>query len=61
MEIEEKLELNRKIRKYEGTNTFIKSLKTRLNSKWCDKISVGNRTHKILSDKQYEVSKDILN
>lgn len=57
MEIEEKLELNKMIRKYEGDNFFIKSLQKSLRSKWCDKVKVGNKTYKILSDKQYEAAK----
>lgn len=57
MEIEEKLELNKLIRKYQGDNPFLKSLQTCLKSKWCDKVKVGNMSYKILSDKQYEAAK----
>lgn len=61
MELNEKLELNKKIRKYEGENSFLLSLKKNLASKWCNKIEVDGKTHKVLSDKQYEVAKELLN
>lgn len=60
MEISEKLELNKKIRGYVGENSFILSLKKNLASKWCQKIDVDGRSFKILSDKQYNVAKDLL-
>ena len=61
MELNEKLELNKKIRKYEGENSFLISLKKNLASKWCQKIEVDGKTHKVLSDKQYEVAKILFN
>jgi hypothetical protein len=57
METSEKIELNKKIRAYDGDNSFIHSLKKSLQSNWCKKIEVGNRKVKILSDKQYESAK----
>ena len=60
MEISEKIEINKKIRKYSGTNSFLLSLKNQLKSKNCTKVEVGKKFIKILSDKQYEVSKSIL-
>ena len=60
MEIVEKIEINKKIRKYSGTNSFLLSLKNQLKSKNCTKVEVGKKMIKILSDKQYEVSKSIL-
>jgi len=57
MEIDEKLELNKKIRSYDGDNYFILSLQKSLRSKWCDKVKVGNKSYKILSDKQYEAAR----
>lgn len=60
MELNEKLELNKKIRSYKGDNSFIKSLQTNLRSKYCQKVKVGNKILKILSDKQYEAAKSIL-
>jgi len=61
MEISEKLELNKKIRSYTGENSFILSLKKNLASKWCNKVEVEGKSNKVLSDKQYEVAKDLLN
>lgn len=61
MEINEKLEWNKRIRKYDGDNTFIISVQKQLkNNKYLEKITVGKRSYKILSDKQYSVVKDIL-
>jgi hypothetical protein len=60
MEIIEKIEINKKIRKYSGTNSFLLSLKNQLKSKNCTKVEVGKKMIKILSDKQYEVSKSLL-
>jgi len=61
MEIQEKLELNKKIRTYEGSNSFILSLRKQLKtSKYLQKIELGKKTLKILSDKQYESAKSIL-
>jgi hypothetical protein len=60
MELNEKIELNKKIRKYEGGNSFLISLKKNLSSKWCQKIEVDGKSYKILSDKQYLVAKDLL-
>lgn len=57
MEIEEKLELNKKIRKYDGDNQFLISLQKSLKSKWCQKITIGEKSYKVLSDKQYEAAK----
>jgi hypothetical protein len=61
MQIEEKIELNKKIRAYIGDNTFIVSLQKQLKtSKYVQKVEIGNRNIKILSDKQYEAAKGIL-
>lgn len=57
MEITEKLQLNKTIRKYEGANAFLISLKKSISSKYCKKESVGNKEYKVLSDKQYEAIK----
>jgi hypothetical protein len=58
MEDKEKLELNKLIRDYKGDNNFILSLKKQLtNSKFLNKIVVGKKTFKVLSDKQYEAAK----
>ena len=61
MELENKLELNKKIRDYKGDNPFIISLQKQLKSnKHLQKIEVGNRKLKILSDKQYMIAGSIL-
>ena len=61
MEISEKIEINKKIRKYYGTNSFLLSLQKQLKTnKNLEKVEVGKKFIKILSDKQYEVSKSIL-
>lgn len=59
MKDEEKLELNKEIRKYDGKNPFVISLKKNLKSKYCDKVTVGKRSYKILSEKQYKAFKTI--
>jgi hypothetical protein len=61
MEIKEKLELNKRIRSYDGENSFIISLQKQLKTnKYLDKVEVGGKSLKILSDKQYSYAKDIL-
>ena len=60
MEITEKLELNKNIRKYDGQNAFLISLKKSLASKYCKKELLGNKEYKVLSDKQYEAAKGTL-
>lgn len=60
MEITEKLELNKLIRKYEGTNDFVLSLKKSLASKYCKKVEFEGREYKVLSDRQYEAAKGTL-
>jgi len=43
MEIEEKIELNKKIRKYSGDNSFVLSLQKQLKiSKTIQKVQVGD-------------------
>lgn len=60
MEILEKIEINKKIRKYEGDNSFLVSLKKNLSSKYCKKEVFEEKEYKLLSDKQYEAAKGIL-
>lgn len=61
MNIEEKIELNKRIRKYEGQNPFILSLqKTLKTSKYLTKEEYNGKLVKVLSDKQYESAKDTL-
>lgn len=60
MTIEEKIELNKAIKKYEGDNSFMLSLKKSLASKYCKKESLGSKEYKVLSEKQYLAAKDTL-
>lgn len=61
MELSEKLELNKQIRAYKGTNTFVLSLQKQLKtSKYIQKIDVDGKSVKVLSDKQYESVKSAL-
>jgi hypothetical protein len=60
MEISEKIELNKLIKKYEGQNTFLISLKKSLASKYCKKEAVGDKEYKVLSEKQYLAAKETL-
>jgi hypothetical protein len=60
MTIEEKIELNKSIKKYEGDNSFMLSLKKSLASKYCKKESLGNKEYKVLSEKQYLAAKETL-
>jgi len=58
MTIEEKIELNKQIRKYEGTNSFVLSLqKTLKTSKYLSKEDHNGRSVKVLSEKQYDAAK----
>lgn len=57
MDIKEKLELNKRIRKYEGTNGFILSLKKTLKGKFVERVEFEGKMIKLLSDKQYEAAK----
>jgi len=55
MTIEEKIEINKKVRSYKGDNSFVLSIQKQLKtSKYLTKVEFGNRQVKILSDKQYE-------
>jgi hypothetical protein len=58
MNIEEKIELNKQIRKYEGTNSFLLSLQKILKtSKYLSKEENNGKSVKVLSEKQYEAAK----
>ncbi len=58
--MEEKIVINKKIRKYDGTNTFILSLQRQLKSSKATKVDFNGKQVKVLSDKQYEVAKQLL-
>lgn len=57
MELEKKIELNKQIRAYKGTNTFVLSLQKQLKTnKYLSKVEWKGKEVKILSDKQYEAA-----
>ena len=57
MTIEEKNELNKKIRKYDGSNPFVISLQKQLKtSKYLSKEEFNGKEVKVLSEKQYEAA-----
>lgn len=61
MELENKIELNKKIRAYKGTNSFVISLQKQLKTnKYLNKVEWKGKEVKILSDKQYEASLSLL-
>lgn len=60
MEIEKKLELNKKIRKYDGSNTFIISLQKQLRSNKITSLEYNGKKIKLLSEKQYIVANELL-
>lgn len=61
MELEQKIELNKQIRKYTGSNTFVISLQKQLKTnKYLSKVEWNGKEVKILSDKQYQAAIDSL-
>ena len=57
MELEQKIELNKQIRKYTGSNSFVLSLQKQLKTnKYLTKVEYKGKEVKILSDKQYEAA-----
>lgn len=57
MTIEEKIDLNKQIRKYTGSNSFVVSLQKQLKTnKHLSKVEHNGKEVKILSDKQYEAA-----
>jgi hypothetical protein len=57
MTIEEKIDLNKQIRKYTGSNSFVVSLQKQLKTnKHLTKVEHNGKEVKILSDKQYEAA-----
>ncbi len=62
MDIEEKIELNKTIRKYTGGNNFIISIQNQLKaSKTIEKVEYKGKMVKVLSDRQYDAVRGILN
>ena len=61
MSIDEKIALNREIRKYKGENSFLLSLKKQLKSnQYLERVEVGKRKVKILSERQYKTAISLL-
>jgi len=60
MEIKEIIQINKKIRQYNGANTFLLSLQKQLKSTKVNKIEFEGKQIKVLSDKQYQVAKELL-
>lgn len=61
MELENKIELNKKIRAYKGDNSFVISLQKQLKTnKYLSKVEWRGKEVKILSDKQYEIAKTLV-
>jgi hypothetical protein len=62
MELEQKIELNKQIRKYTGSNTFVLSLQKQLKTnKYLSKVEHNGKEVKVLSDKQYQAAITALN
>ena len=62
MELEQKIELNKQIRKYTGSNTFVISLQKQLKTnKYLSKVEHNGKEVKVLSDKQYQAAITALN
>lgn len=62
MVIEEKIEINKKIRNYTGDNSFVISLQKQLkSSKYLTKVDFNGKQYKILSDKQYLAAIALIN
>jgi hypothetical protein len=60
LSIDQKIAINKLLRKYDGTNTFILSLQKQLKSAKALKVEVNGKMVKILSDKQYLTAETIL-
>ena len=55
------MEINEKLRKYKGENTFALSLQKQLKtSKYLDKVEVDGKIIKVFTDKQYDAAKNAL-
>ena len=61
MELEKKVEINKAIRSYKESNSFMISLQKHLKTnKYLEKVEYKGKMIKILSDKQYEAAISIL-
>lgn len=62
MNVDEKIKTNKMIRSYKGENSFILSLKKQLKTnKYLERVEVGKRKIKVLSERQYKSALSILN
>lgn len=61
MEIEEKIELNKKIKKYIGDDYWITAFQKQLKYKWQHTEEYNGKNIKVLTDKQYGIANEILN
>ena len=60
MDIEQKIIINKLLRKYDGGNTFLLSLQKQLKSTKANKVEFKGKQVKVLSDKQYITAQSIL-
>jgi hypothetical protein len=60
MDIEQKITINKLLRKYDGGNTFLLSLQKQLKSTKANKVEFKGKQVKVLSDKQYITAQSIL-
>jgi Mor family transcriptional regulator len=60
MDIEQKITINKLLRKYDGGNTFLLSLQKQLKSTKANKVEFNGKQIKVLSDKQYITAQSIL-
>ena len=61
MDIQEKIDLNKRIRKYDGQNGFLLSLQKTLKAgKFVERVEHEGKTVKVLTDKQYDAAKSSL-
>lgn len=60
MSIEQKITINKMLRKYDGGNTFLLSLQKQLKSTKATKVEFNGKQVKVLSDKQYLTAQSIL-
>lgn len=60
MDISEKVSVNKLIRSYKGSNSFILSLQKQLKGKYLGKEEFKGKPVKVFSDKQYDAAKSCL-
>jgi len=60
LSIDQKITINKMLRSYDGTNSFLASLQKQLKSTKANKVEFKGKMVKVLSDKQYVAAKSIL-